>query len=156
MSNRLRSITFLSLSVLCLAWLAGCGSSMGSVAGTYELDKEKIKAAAQEEIEKQKDSEDNTGMGGFGAAMVLGMIETMNITMTLNDDGTATMVADMMGQKDTATGTWTLNGKNISITAKPEGEPEETMTGTVDGDTITLKGEHDDDMPFDMVFRKKT
>jgi hypothetical protein len=134
--------------------LAGCGASAASVAGTYELDKEAVKAAARAEIETQKDSEEQDEMAEFGNVMMLGMIDSMAMTLTLNADGTAQIVTRMMGNADTARGTWKLDGKTITISAAAEGEELTAMKGTVDGDTITMQPD-DEDMPFAPVFKKK-
>lgn len=148
-------VTALLLTLFCIAHVSGCGASESSVAGTYELDKEAVRAAAKAEMEKQAAAEDDDDMAAFGATMMLGMIEQMSMTLTLNEDGTAAAVMTMTGETENATGTWSLDGGNISITLAAEGEQPDTATGTVEGDTITMASTGDDDMPFNLVFRKK-
>jgi uncharacterized lipoprotein NlpE involved in copper resistance len=142
--------------LICVLSVNACGPSTSSVTGTYELDKEAVRKAMQAEIDKQKASGEEDPMGGFGAAMAMGLVESMTVTMTLNADGTAQMNMSMMGDSQAMDGTWTLSGANITVTAGPEGEEKKPATGTVSGDTITLKAaEGEEEMPFDMVFKKK-
>lgn len=151
----------LLISLFGFAVVGGCGDSKDSgdgartpaaatlnAAGTYSLDKEAVKAAMQAEIDKIEDP-----MEKMGASMMLGMIDMMSITITLNEDGTATGTMAMGGDEDPASGSWTLDGNVISITMASEGDSPETMTGTFDGDTIRLS-DADDEMPFQMVFKR--
>lgn len=154
MTTRSLRCTVLLLAMLCLAALSGCGQTMADVAGVYELDKEAIKAAAKAEMDKQ--SGDEQGMAALGSAMVLGMIEQMTMTLTLNADGTASMLMRGMGDEDTSTGTWSLEGTTISISMDARGGGPDDASGTVDGDTITFIPPDDEDMPFNLVFKKKT
>jgi len=75
--------------------------------------------------------------------------------MNLNADGTASMSMSAMGNTETSSGTWTMAGKAITIVAAPAGETPETIMGTVSGDTIALRPPEDQNMPFDMVFKRK-
>jgi len=150
---RVFGLTVALLGCLLIAsMLQGCGDSgTAKVAGTYELDKTAMKAAMQAEIDGIEDD-----MEKMGAAMMLGMIDMMSITITLNEDGSANGLMVMGGDEDPATGSWTLNGKAISITLAPEGDSNpETMSGTFDGDTIRLDAPEEEEMPFQMVFTRK-
>lgn len=154
MNRRFTTLSILGLLLASALLLNGCGGvSESSVAGVYEIDKAAIKAAAEAEMKKEQDP--NDPMAGFGASMMMGMIDSMNMTMTLNADKTATMVVSAMGQSDTATGTWSLSGSEITVTVASPGDTAEPVTGTVDGDTITLTPPSEEDMPFDLVFKKK-
>jgi hypothetical protein len=149
----LRTLASLAF-ILCAFALTACSPSTANVAGSYELDKEAVKKAMQAEIDKQKAAGEEDPMAG----MAMAMVDSMTVTMTLNADGTANMnmTMPMMGSGQAATGTWTLSGSRITVTAAAEGEEPTPKTGTVSGDTITFeKVEGDDDMPFDMVFKKK-
>lgn len=148
---RCHVVLFLFISFLTAA---GCSPSMSSVAGTYELDKEVMREAVKKELEAQEGA-GAEGMDEFALAMVMGMIDNMSMTLTLDADGAATFVVRDMGQSDTMTGTWTLDGAAIAITAAEEGEEPSTVRGTVAGETITLDPEGDDDVPFEPVFRRK-
>ena len=144
-------LTLIVFCCLAMLQLSGCSKAGSNVAGTYELDKESIKAAMQAEIDKIEDPAEK-----MGAGMMMGMIDALNMTMTLNDDGSATLKMEGMGEMSEATGTWTVNGNQITVTAAEEGEEPEPANGTIDGDTITLSLENNDsDMPFDLVFKKK-
>jgi hypothetical protein len=151
MKNRSTVFAFAIIVLLCAATLPGCTDPKAKAAGTYEVDKAAIKAAAEAEI-KAKGENDPDSMG---AAMMLGMIDAMVMTMTLNVDGTAKMQTSVMGQTDTESGTFTISGKTITIRVASEGESAEPLTGTISDDTITLNPPKDQEMPFDLVFRKK-
>jgi len=156
MWRRLVSLVSVCALLVCGLLVAGCGSSASSVAGVYELDKETVKASIQAEMKKAEESGDAEMGAQFGGAMILGMIDSLTMTVTLNADGTANMVADMMGDQNTSSGTWKLDGEAITITATSPGEEPETINGTVAGGRMTLKSPDGDEMPFDMVFKKKT
>lgn len=155
MNNCSRLLATLCLTLSCIAILSGCGASESSVAGNYELDKEAVKAAAKAEMEKQSKSEDGDDMAAFGATMMLGMIETMEMNLNINADGTATMIMSGMGESETSTGKWMLDGKKITFNVNQEDGTIETISGTVSGDTITMDSKEEEDAPFDMVFKKK-
>ncbi len=166
MTRRSTLFTLLSVVLMCTLLLTACGGGGGggggaatetSVAGVYELDKAAIRKAAEEELKKQQaeaGGEENP-LGDRGVSMMMGMIDEMNMTLTLNADKTAKMDMSMMGDTTVATGTWSLSGSTITITLAEEGRPPEPATGTVSGNTITLNPPEDEEMPFDMVFKKK-
>jgi hypothetical protein len=137
-------------SMFVISMLQGCGeSATARAAGTYELDTTAMKAAVQAEIDSMEDE-----MEKMAAGMMLGMLDGMSMTLTLNEDGTASGVVVMNGEEDPATGTWTLDGDSISITMESEDTAAEEMTGTLEGDTIRLSNPGDE-MPFDMVFNRR-
>ncbi|MFB3431937.1 MAG: hypothetical protein ABL309_13555 [Phycisphaerales bacterium] len=142
--------TVVLISMLVISMLQGCAESPAArVAGTYELDTDAMKAAMQAEIDQMEDE-----MEKMGASMMLGMIDGMSMTLTLNEDGTASGVVVMNGEEDPASGTWTLDGDAISITMASEGGSPEEVTGTLDGDTIRMPSPGGQ-MPIDMVFKRQ-
>jgi hypothetical protein len=153
MTSRSRIFAVLLVSFLSMALLSGCG---GSVAGTYDMDKVAVKAAAEAEIKKQQEKDPNNPMAAMGSGMVMGMIDAMTFTLTLNEDGTASMVISGMGPAETTTGNYKVDGSNITLTMTEKGGSPESITGTVSGDTIRLKPPKADDMPFDLVFKKRS
>ncbi len=131
--------------------LSGCGQSAeAAAAGVYELDKERIKEEMQAQIDAMEDETEQAE-----AQMGLAFIEMMSMTLTLNEDGSASGVMSMMGESDHATGSWTIDGSQIAITLAGEGEEPETMSGTLAGDTLELEPDDDGMMPFNLVFRKR-
>ena len=148
-------VVILTVALVCsmfaVSLLQGCSESVSAearVAGTYELDAAAVKAAMQAEIDQIEDE-----MEKMGASMMMGMIDSMSITLTLNEDGTANGEMSMMGEATPASGTWTIDGDNITVTMAAEGDAPEAMSGTVDGDTIRLSADDENaDMPFDLVF----
>lgn len=149
----LTAIALLTLVSACI--LTGCGqSAQAAMAGVYELDKAKIKADMQTQIDATEDEQEKMGM-----QMMAGFIDAMTMTLTLNEDGTATGVFTAMGDTENATGTWTINGDSISVTLGSGDEEPDTMSGTVDGDTFELvpPGDDESDMPpFNLAFKKRT
>jgi len=65
----------------------------------------------------------------------LGM-DFSNVYLEFTGDGNFSMVFDAMGVDETTTGTYELDGNNISMTS--EGE---TLEGQLDGDVITISDE---------------
>lgn len=128
--------------------LGGCGASP-NYAGTYELDSEAFQAAIQAEIDATEDPTEQAGM-----QMMAGLLSSMSMTITLNEDGSASATSSMMGQTEQASGAWTYAGETITITMTGGGLPE-SMRGTVKGDTLELTSPQDQEMPFPFVFRKK-
>ena len=151
MNRRSTLFAVMIIAMLCAAALSGCTDPKAAAAGTYEVDKAAFKAAAEADIKAKGENDPNA----TPAAMLLGMIDDMVMTLTLNADGTASMQSSIMGETQTGSGTWTLNGKSISITAGPSGETPETFSGTIEGDAITLKAPPGQDMPFELVFKKR-
>ncbi len=151
MTRSFALVAALLFTVLTTALLQGCGSSTAKAAGTYELDKEAMKASMQAEIDKIEDEGEK-----MMAGMMMGMVDGMTMTFVLNEDGTVDASTTVMGQVDSAKGTWTLKGSTITftMTETDAGDPE-TMTGTLKGDSIELNSPDEDEMPFNLVFNKK-
>lgn len=140
----------LVVALLSLVCLPGCGKSPEArAAGTYELDKQAMKDAVQAEIDQIEDP-----MERMGASMMMGMFDMFSVTITLNADGTASGISEMAGESEYVSGTWTLTDNRISLTLAEEGEEPETMTGILDGDTIRIETPDEEEMPFDMIFRR--
>ena len=146
-----RTFAFVAGLLICSIALSGCSDPKAKAVGTYELDKEAIRAAAAAEV-KAKGEHDPSAAG---AEMMLGIVDQMAMVITLNADGSATMQTAMIGQTSTASGTWTISGTTISITGAPPGQERVTLAGTIVGDTITLKPASQNDLPYDLVFKKK-
>ena len=152
MNGRSPLLLLMIASMMCASLLTACGDPMEAAAGTYEMDRDAVKAAAKAHIEAEaKDDAAAT----LGAGMMMAMIDATSMTMILDADGTATMKTNMPGQAESATGTWERSGKSITLTVASEGEKPEPVTGTIDGDTITLRPAEKDEMPFPLVFKKK-
>lgn len=108
-------------SALALSTLVACGGAeadaASSVAGSYKLDK--------------------TGMGEAGAAI--------DITMELKEDGkaTSTMTMTVMDKKQEvpASGTWKLEGDQLSITMKGAAGEDQTKTATFKDGSFSVEEE---------------
>lgn len=130
-------VTLILVGVLALTALAGCGetSPETAAAGTYTLDAEAMRAAVEAQI--AADVPENM-RAEF--QMVFEMISAFDMTVTLNEDGTAVASMSMMGDEDSATGTWSINENDrvtISIKRADTGD-EAPATGVLEGDTIRL------------------
>lgn len=151
MNRRSTLVAAMFIALLCAVTLPGCSDPKAAAMGSYDVDKAAIKAAAEAEIKSKGENSQES----MGAAMMLAMIDDMAMTLTLNADGTASMMQSAMGQSNTSSGTWTISGKTITIMAAPPGQTPEAITGTLSGDTITIKPPKGEQMPFDLVFKKR-
>lgn len=141
------------LTALTLSFVAACGGdAAASAAGVYQIDKAAFKetmlAAMPAEAKKDKMAMD----------MIEKMADSMNVSIELKADGTATMSMkmEMMGQKkdDTENGTWKLEGNKLSMTTKDKAGKEETKTAEYAHGAFSI--EHDDGgQKMKMTFKKK-
>mgnify|MGYP006272503897 FL=1 len=122
---------------------------MADAAGTYELDNEAIQSDFQQRLDEMEE-----GPEKIGAQMAAGMISSMQMTIALNEDGTASVNTTMMGQTDQSPATWSISGETITLTVTPENGEPDTATGTLEGDTLTLDPPDGQNMPIDLVFNK--
>ncbi len=142
-------ISISAIALLCLVVLPGCDSAESKSAGNYMLDKEHMKSQVEAEMASASEA-DKAAM-----QMALQMLDSMSMSIELNADGSARSTVSLAGESQTSSGTWTLSGKNVSITmTDPEGNAE-TITGTLDGEVLELSPPADADMPGNMVFRKR-
>jgi len=135
--------------------IVGCGGkSIGSsVAGTYELVKgPHLLDAMKANMPKQA--------GPMADEMIKHLqatIDEMAMTTTLKPDGTFT-VSGKMGVKISASGTWTLEGDKLLMTATQEEgkkrDDPETSTWIVDGKTLRM-AEKKEGQLFDIVLERK-
>lgn len=95
-----KSISMLLVFVMSAMLLVGCGGS-SAAAGTYKMTKAEMNGQelSIEELSK--------ALGG----------QTMEATITLNDDGNAEISANVLGQSQSAKGTWKEDGDKIVIKA---------------------------------------
>lgn len=122
---------------------------MADLAGTWTLETDRI-------------MELNPDLAPAGAtdemiAMIAKQMASMTMSITLNADGSASSAAEMpmMGEKMNAAGSWELDGMNVSISMKKEGEEEpETIKGSVDGDRLVLASEEEGPMKS-MSFKRQ-
>lgn len=131
---------------------AACGGS--SVAGKYSLDTSAMKAEMQKSMGADADkmpADEKKQM----EEMMAKMLESMKCDMTLGADGTFDVAMDMpMVGKSSIVGTYKVEGDKITMTGKEQGkDKEETKTGTVSGNTITMT-EDDDGKKMTLVFKK--
>lgn len=122
--------TLVASLAVTLFFVAGCGgASAGSAAGTYELDKAAMKEAMLAAVPAEQKANKEA------MAMIESMASSMEGTVELKADGTATMrmKMEMMGKTmdDSETGTWKLDGNKLSITTKDKASGKDE-THTVD------------------------
>jgi hypothetical protein len=139
-------------AAISLSLLAACGGGASAAAGVYELDKAAFKeamlAAMPAEAKQSKEA-----MG-----MVDSMAGGMSATIELKADGTASfdMKMTMMGQakEEKATGTWKLDGSNLTIVTKEKDGKEESKTATYSNGSFSIE-ENDGGQKMKMTFKRK-
>ena len=120
LSKRLVSLI---LAAICVFALTACGTS--AAVGEYKLTKVKYS-----DTEMDVDSLSETS--GI----------TLDITCNLEKDGSFSLdLSPIYGT--TVSGTWKMSGSNVELTAE-----DETITGTLSGDTLTLS-ENDEVLVFE-------
>ncbi len=91
-------------------------------------------------------------------AMMEGMANSMESTIELKADGTATMrmKMEMMGEKmdESTNGTWKLDGSKLSITAKGKDGKDDTHTVDYADGSFSLE-ETEGPMKMKMTYRRK-
>lgn len=131
--------------------LAACGSksASSSAAGNYEL----VKNQALIDGLKATAANDNPELT---AAKVEEMLKPLAATLVLKEDGTFTIRGNM-GAAFEASGTWTLAGKDLTLTSTRENGKDrktpEINKVVLEGDTITFPKDPKS-QPFAMVLRR--
>lgn len=139
-----------ALALLALATsLAACGSKASSPAGTYELVKDQALIDGLKAIAANDNPE-------LSAAKVEEMLKPLAATLVLKEDGTFTIRGNM-GAAFEASGTWTLAGKDLTLTSTRENGKDrktpEVNKVVLEGDTITFPKDPKS-QPFAMVLRR--
>lgn len=139
----------LVVAVALVASLVACGGDTGP-AGTYVLVKDQT----------LKDAMTRKGTADLSKDMVemmTKMFDEMSMELTLKSDGTFS-VEGSMGEKFTASGSWTLKGKDLTITSSVENgkkrEKPETTALVYENGEIRMPKEKNA-APVDLVLRKK-
>lgn len=146
----------LTTLLLWAATLQGCGKpETASHAGTWDLDIQVVKDAMAAEIAAIDDPEEREAME-FGMAMIgSGMLDAMEMRLTLNADGTASSTTSMMGESDTVEGTWSAAGNHLTIEMVQNGKSD-AVSAVVEGDTLELIPPDGEEMPFRMIMKRST
>ena len=148
-------MAMLALCMLSLSLPAGCGKSQEARhAGTWELDKEIVKEAMLAEIAAVEDPAQREVMELGMAMMGAAMLDSMDMTLTLNADGTAESTTVIMGETETVRGRWSASGNNLRIEMTEEGQTD-GIEARVDGDVLELLPPEGEDMPFPLVMRRR-
>ena len=155
----MRHVLVLTLAIVAVS-LAGCGDDAGGdVVGTYSMDAGDFLVKMEEMMLEQ--------MGPMLAQMppeeVAKMKEQMlagtkdaKVDLEVKADGTFKVTANMQGDPDITTGTWTQDGDIITFVettknGKPMEDGEIIKATLKDGD-LMLKP--DEEMPFDIIMKK--
>lgn len=144
-----RSTTTLgAVASVLTALLLGCGmSDAGTPVGVWEIDADAMKDAWN------ADRDDSEQAGGPGLAqMALAMIESSSGTISLHEDGTATLDLSLMGESLAATGTWSADGHAIAIRYEEAGGTE-SLNGELDGRRLRFESLHGEP---GLVLRKRS
>ncbi len=111
--------------IISLFLLAACSKG---VEGNYTLDKEATTKQLKAEVAKMSKEKQ-----AF-AKMAMGMIETMDIKLSLEKGGKATMMMKMGGKEKKEEGSWKKDGDKIIIEAKGQKKP---MSCTLSAGVLT-------------------
>ena len=134
---------FASLSVFVIA-----ATGFAGVEGKYVVDEAAL-------TEGFKSMPNFASMPEAQQQQMLGMAKMMKISLVINEDGTFSVDADMMGQKNSASGTWVIEGDEVVVSNTVEnGEVRETPEEgrlKIDGDKLLIQEEG---MPFAMTMVK--
>lgn len=143
----MKNVLILALASL-LAFLGSCGGG-ADVAGSYQLDTSPIEAEMKKELEAMP-AEQKPMMEEMLPKL---MEEFGGWELNMKADNTWEMKMSIMGQADSKTGTWALEGEKLSLTAEGEDEVQEA---NYKGGVITM--EFDDGpggKPMKLIFNKK-
>lgn len=155
MNRRFLFTPALAVMLLAAGSLQGCGQSAESKhAGTYELDKAVIMKDMEATIAAIEDPAERQGMEMGMAMMGSGMLDSMQMSITLNPDGSASSTSTMMGETETVTGTWSAHGDQVMIEMEQDGQTE-AVSAKISGDMLELIPPEDEDIPFRMVLKKQ-
>jgi len=134
--------------------LQGCGQAdTVRRAGTWELDTQAAMEAMEAEVAAIEDPEQKKAMEHGMSMMGAGMLEAMDMSLTLNPDGTASSTTSMMGRSETVTGKWSAEGDLLTIEMTRDGEFG-LVNARVDGDLLRLLPPEENGMPIPIVLRK--
>lgn len=140
MTTMTRRVFALSLMLVMSVALVGCGKSSPFV-GTWTLDKEATRAMMKDFMKSkiaEEAGEQAEAMMGMMETMLEGqldtMVEQMNMTLTVNADGTFTAEGDFDG-KESISGTWTEADGTATFDATGE---EDDMTATISGESLRM------------------
>jgi hypothetical protein len=138
-------------AILCLLLIQGCSGSAEEMAGTYALDRESAKASAQAKADAESNAARKKALQATANS-----IDDVSFQITLNGDGSASMTSGTLEARKASTGTWTNAGNTITLTMTPsDGGAAETITATIEGDTMKLTPPADSVLPFEIVLKKR-
>ncbi|MDJ0975838.1 MAG: lipocalin family protein [Planctomycetota bacterium] len=168
------SIPFIALALVAALLFPACGDKAGggggggggSIEGTWQLDTSALKDFMMEQMDKEFE-----GKSDQEKAMMKAMIEPMlaafekaEMTVEIKGDGTWTGKSKFPEgpggelKLEESNGTWTLDGDKLTVVSTHEDGKEkaeaDTLTGTWNGDEITVKDKDDPNSPT-MVMRRK-
>lgn len=86
--------------------------------------------------------------------MGAGMLEAMDMNLTLNPDGTASSTTRVMDRSETVTGKWSADGDFLTIEMTKDGEFG-LVNAQVDGELLRLLAPEENGMPMPIIMRKR-
>lgn len=130
-------LTFV-IGLFCLAACDGEVSASNSAAGTYKFVSQTVTQSGQtQEFAVGQEVAGYTFTEDF-------------IILEFKEDGTVVETANSpMGNQEVMNGTWTQDGATLSITIN-----NDTQTGTLDGDTLTIAGSPAEGVSMTLVMKK--
>ncbi len=138
-----------------------------TLAGEWGFDPEEMRQAFRDQMEQDLAAVEDPAqreqmqaeMRMFEQMMMGPMVEAISGTVvTLNADGTMTAtLINPEGDSETASGVWTFDGRDITLSAGADGEPRDDLKGRViDIDTIEVNIEDIGDSGVMARLRRRT
>jgi hypothetical protein len=144
-----KSTILATLLLLAGSLLTACGGG-SSVTGEWKLDTDAFKESMEQVFLEQMPAEAaSTPEAAAQLKMMLAQFDSMEMTITLADDHTATMKGRGMDADADETGEWSMDGERVKIIL--DGDP---AFATIDGNTLRLTAPEEVDMPA-MVFKRQ-
>jgi hypothetical protein len=128
--RRIAAVRWATLAVITLL-AAACGGSAGGPAGTWEIDQAATAAAVERSLEGSANP-----MAEQIAQAMSAMVEGMDWTVTLADDGAAALHLAEGGRGYDTSGSWTLEGSTLKLEYYDARDRTVALTGTLDGGRI--------------------
>jgi len=136
--------------MLGILFIAGCGGSSGGIAGTWELDRTAMSQAFQRSLETS-----GIGIPPEARQMIAAMVESMDWTVTLDENGAAAFRIEEDGSVLETSGGWTLDGSILKIEYFDHRDRTVELIGVVTGGQITLEASDTDAPPIVMTRSKR-
>lgn len=127
--------------------VSGCGTPRErELAGLYVLNASAVRDSAAEQIDDIEDPSQQMAMG-----MALSMLQSLNVFLHLEPDGTAYVTGIEPQQR----GTWSAEGNRIVAMLGVEGDDRDRYEGTLREGWLVVPAGGASELPFELVFERR-